>query len=195
MASPSEAAADVLRLLADRPATLGRGRLLCVDGPAGSGKTTLGRACAAAYAGAGTARLVHMDDLYDGWSGLGSVAEQLTTLLRPLAAGEPGHYRRYDWHAGAFAETVRVPPVDLLVVEGVGSGSRPVADLCTLLVWVTAPSGLRLARGLERDGEHLRQEWERWRQDEEAHFAADGTPARADLVVDGTGLGPPRPTA
>jgi len=186
MASPSESARFVLRQARERPATLGAGRLVCIDGPAGSGKTALGQACLAE--GGSDARLVHMDNLYDGWSGLATVASQLGTLLRPLAAGEPGTYRRYDWHAHAFAETVTVPPSDLLVLEGVGSGSREYADLCTLLVWVTAPSGLRLDRGVERDGEHLREHWLQWRRDEEAHFADDATLDRADVVVDGTGL-------
>lgn len=179
----------MLRQARSRPATLGDGRLVCVDGPAGSGKTSLGRAVVSA-AGSG-ARLVHMDDLYEGWSGLATVGDPLGSLLRPLAAGSPGTYRRYDWHVAAFAETVTVPPSSLLVVEGVGSGLRAYADLCTVLVWVTAPWDLRLARGIERDGEHLREHWLRWRHDEEELFAREGTAQRADVLVDGTGaVGP-----
>lgn len=70
-----------------------------------------------------------LDDLYDGWDGLPRVGAQLDALLTPLAAGRPGHYRRYDWHASAYAETVTVPPCDLLVVEGVGCGSARHAGL------------------------------------------------------------------
>ncbi|MDO9454857.1 4-amino-4-deoxy-L-arabinose transferase [Nocardioides sp.] len=131
-----------------------------------------------------------MDDLYDGWSGLHAVADQLSTLLRPLAAGRPGHYRRYDWHARAFAETVEVAPpgVDgLLVVEGVGSGSLPHADLHTLLAWVEAPADVRLRRGLERDGDDLREQWLAWQASEQAHFARDRTRDRADVLLDGEG--------
>ncbi len=182
-------AVTVLQLAESRPRTLGSGWLVCVDGPAGSGKTTLAGAVAALRPGS---RVVHMDDLYDGWDGLPHVADQLAGLLRPLADGEPGCYRRYDWHAGGFAETVEVPPGDLLVLEGVGSGSRGHADLTTALVWVTAPEELRLRRGLERDGPALRDRWHQWMVDEARHFDRDRTPARADLVVDGTGLTPPR---
>ena len=46
---------------------------------------------------------------------------------------------------------------------------------------------LRLARGLARDGEALRDEWLRWAEREQAHFAADRTRERADVLVDGTG--------
>ena len=52
---------------------------------------------------------------------------------------------------------------------------------------VEAPEDLRLARGLERDGALLEDQWRRWMRDEAEHFAHDDTSARADLVVDGTG--------
>jgi len=134
-----------------------------------------------------------MDDLYDGWTGLDRVADQLETVLRPLAEGRSGRYRRFDWDAGAYAETVEVPVPDagpgaggLLVLEGVGSGSRICADLHTVLVWIEAPIDVRLRRGLDRDGEELREQWLAWQVAEQAHFERDATRARADLVLDGT---------
>lgn len=168
-----------VELALSRPPTLGHGRLLCIDGPSGSGKTTLAEQVFETFPGS---RVVHMDDLYDGWSGLPRVGDQLATLLGPLGEGRPGSYRRYDWHAGAYAETVVVDPVDLLVVEGVGAG---VADpsLVTVLVWVEAPESARLARGVARDGEAHAEHLRRWQCDEAAHFAAHRTRERADLVV------------
>src|SRR5689334_11082023 len=108
----------VLALALGREPTLGAGRLICVDGPAGSGKTTL----AADLAALSGALVVHLDDMYEGWGGLLRAADRVDSLLLPLARGEPGSYRRWDWHAGDWAETVSVPPVPLLVLEGVGSG-------------------------------------------------------------------------
>ena len=177
MASPSE---TVLELLRARPATLGAGRLLCIDGPAGSGKTTLADSVLAASP---EARVVHMDDLYEGWGGLPTVDGQLAGLLRPLASGRPGTYRRYDWTTGAWVERVTVPPGPLLVVEGVGSGSLPVADLVTVLVWVEAPYDVRMRRGLERDGDAFAPYWEAWATAEADHFTRHRTRERADLVV------------
>jgi uridine kinase len=178
------AAAAVLDLALARPATLGSGRLVCVDGPAGSGKSTLARAVVEL---AGDAQLVQTDDLLEGWSGLPGLAGTLEAFLRPLAAGEPSRWRRWDWHASAWAEHHTVSPGGLLVVEGVGSGARRIADLVTVLVWVEAPEALRLERGMARDGEAVRAYWEQWMLDEAAEHAEQLTRQRADLRVDAIG--------
>jgi energy-coupling factor transporter ATP-binding protein EcfA2 len=179
-----KAPAQVLELLDERPATLGDGRLVSIDGPAGSGKTTL--ADAVAQGSTAESRVIHMDDLFPGWSGLPHVDEQLAALLMPLGEGRPGSYRRYDWLAGEFAETVTVPPVPLLVLEGVGSGAGRFSPLRTVLAWVEAPYDERLRRGIERDGDAFAPHWERWARDEEVLFARERTRERADLLVDGT---------
>ncbi|MDF1603879.1 4-amino-4-deoxy-L-arabinose transferase [Nocardioides sp. YIM 152315] len=182
MARPSEApsAERVLELAWSRPATLGDGRLVCIDGRAGSGKSTLARAVTA-LAG-DDERVVHMDDLYEGWSGLPTIDAQLDGLLRPLAAGRPGGYRRYDWERGEYAETVSVSPGSLLVLEGVGSGSRGTVDLATVVVWIEAAYDVRMRRGIERDGEAFAPYWEQWAAAEAEHFARHRTRERADLV-------------
>lgn len=176
------------RLLA-APPSLGGTRLVCVDGPAGSGKTTFGGRLAAALGPA--AALVHLEDLYAGWTLTGAAARLAAGVLRPLAEGRPGAFHRYDWHAGRFVSGPTTVPVgEVLVVEGCGSGARSLAPWTALLVWVEAPPGLRLARGLARDGAALAPHWQRWQALEAAHFAAERTRERADLRVDGA---PARP--
>lgn len=169
------------------PPRLGDVRLAVVDGPAGSGKTTFATLLGERLG----ALVVHMDDLYEGWSGLeDAVWDRLDVgVLAPLAAGRAGRYRRYDWDAGSFADWLEVPVAPALVVEGVGAAARPVDPFASLRVWVEAPEDLRLQRGTARDGQHLRHEWVRWLTVEQEHFAADGTRSRADLVVDGRGHG------
>lgn len=178
----------LLDLLRERPPTLGEHRLISIDGPAGSGKTTLAGAVAAGFAEreGRAARIVHMDDLFAGWSGLPRVDEQLDGLLTPLSQGRPGSYRRFDWVTDEYAETVLIEPVPLLVLEGVGSGSSRFDDLRTVLAWVEASYDERLRRGLERDGEAFAPHWEQWARDERAVFERDRTRERADLRVDGT---------
>ena len=173
-------AQTVLDLARARPATLGGGRLICVDGPSGSGKTTLAAAIVELEP---DARVVHMDDLFEGWAGLPTVDAQLGGLLRPLAAGQPGRYRRFDWVEDAYAESVVVPPAPLLVLEGVGSGSLTVADLVTVLVWVEAAREVRMRRGIERDGEAFAPYWETWAVGEQEHFARHRTRERADVTL------------
>ena len=181
-------AAEVLSLARSRPPTLGTGRLICVDGPAGSGKTTL----AEEVASLSGAPVIHMDDLFEGWKGLSRVSDQLRTLLTPLAAGWPGSYRRWDWPGHAWAETVVVPTAPLLVLEGVGSGALEYAALVTVLAWVEVPYDLRMARGLERGGVGVAENWQQWAVDEQDVFTRERTRERADVLLDGRvgSLGP-----
>ncbi len=174
-------AARVLELALAREPTLGNGRLICVDGPAGSGKTTL----AAELAELAGAPVLHMDDMFEGWRGLPRITSQLETLLRPLARGRSGSYQRWDWPGNAWAETILVPPAPLLVLEGVGSGAARVADLITVLAWVEVPYELRMERGLERGGIGVAENWRQWAVDEQDLFAREGTRGRADVVLDG----------
>jgi uridine kinase len=179
----ASAAELILSLASARPATLGAGRLVCVDGPAGSGKTTLG----AELAERSGAQQVHGDDLMSGWRGLDAVTRQLASLFSALAEGRPGSYQHYDWFQDRYDGEVEVRPKPWLVVEGVGSGSAALAAYITLLVWVEVDDDLRLARGLERDGEELEELYRQFMIDERALFARDRIRERADVVVDGTG--------
>jgi energy-coupling factor transporter ATP-binding protein EcfA2 len=158
----AEAADRIVHLTLSSPPTLGAGRLVCVDGPAGSGKTTLAAELARAFRDTlrgssrsrapgevqapaqGRAQLeppvgsqvrsVHMDSLYAGWAGL---EDGMVTLGRdvlvPLAAGAPGRYRRFDWHRMQPAEERLVEPCEVLVVEGVGSGGPALRGHAALI--------------------------------------------------------------
>jgi uridine kinase len=177
--SPSDIAREVVALAESRPATLGACRLVAVDGPAGSGKTTLG----AAVAELTGAQVVHMDDLMEGWNDMAGTGGQLRSIIEPLLGGRAGRYRRYNWHEGRFDRSVEVPPAPWLVIEGVGAGNPVIAAETTVLVWVEVDDELRLARGLERDGVAMEDHWRAWMRDEVAFFAAQRTAERADVVV------------
>jgi energy-coupling factor transporter ATP-binding protein EcfA2 len=167
------------------PPTLGPGRLLCLDGPTGAGKTTLATRLAAQARDASVdVAVVHLDDLCEGWTGLDHVGERVRDLLlTPLAEARPGRYRRWDWVASGWDEWVTVAPVDLLVLEGVGSGCLEVAPFITSLVWLDAPYDVRKARALARDGEAFAPHWQAWAESETAHFARHRTRERADVQV------------
>lgn len=174
-----------LSTLADRIVSaeprLGKTRLVLIDGPSGSGKTTL----AYALSGSLPAEVVHTDDLLDGWDDQFTYWERLERqILTPIAAGEPGRYRPYDWDAHRFAdEWITVPVSDVLIVEGVGAARAEGRGRSSLTIFVDAPLPVREARSLARDGLAMQEQLRAWRKREELHFAADATAWCADVVI------------
>ncbi len=164
------------------PARCGRTRVVLIDGPAGSGKTTLGERLGLETG----AQVLHADDMYEGWTGLATLWDTLgTRVLEPLARGENAGFERWDWEASARAERIEVPAVDALVIEGVGVAQRAARPCASLVIYVDAPRSERLARGVARDGEAMRAEWEVWQCAEEEFLNAEGTSQASDIVVDG----------
>lgn len=124
--------------------------------------------------------LATWDDPFDWWP----VWEEC--LLAPIAAGRVARMPVVQWVSGAPRPggEIVVPPVDVLVTEGVSSGRAAVADRLTALVWVEHPDpAVRLERAVARDGEATRAHLLRWQRREREHFAADGTRDRADIVI------------
>jgi uridine kinase len=186
----TETFAELAARIRAAPPRLGPVRLVAIDGPSGAGKTwfatRLGRRLGAP--------VVHTDDLLDGWQDQftfwGRLEEQ---VLEPLRNGQPATYPRYLWQRGEFGgEPVTVQPAACVLLEGVTSGRRVIRPELSLAVFVTAPADLRWKRAVERDGGDgvaFRTYLERWRAAEDRHFAADGTAAAADILVDGSTSG------
>ena len=170
-------------------------RLVCVDGPAGSGKTTLAAALAAALEPSfGEVPVVHGDELYEGWAVVAGTPDRVAAfaalpsridawMLERWRHGYAGAHPRWDWYADRWGEPVEVPPSPVVILEGVGLGALPLRAQAALSVWVDADADVRLARVLARDGESLRSEMERWLLDEAAWHRLDGTQDGADVRV------------
>jgi hypothetical protein len=115
-------------------------------------------------------------------------------VLGPSERGEwPLRFRAYDWEARRPGEWREIQASDVILLEGVSSSRRAVASRLAAGVWVEAPRDRRLARGLERDGDAMRAQWEQWMAEEDAHFAIDQARDRADIIVDGAPLVPHDP--
>jgi uridine kinase len=175
------------------PPRLGHTRLVCIDGPAGSGKTTLAEALRRVLAKepGWDVPVVHMDDCYRGWAGLDDdlTVRVDTQILEPLRAGRAGRYQRFDWEQSRFAEWHDVEPAPAVLLEGVGSAPLRYESSISLLVWVEADEDERLNRGLSRDGQALAAQWRRWMVLEAGFAVAQRTRERADIVIDSTGAG------
>jgi hypothetical protein len=161
------------------PARLGAVRLAAIDGPSGAGKSTFAVKVVAELRAQGVLTELVSTDAFATWDDPVAWWPRLDDgVLRPLAAGERGSYRRTDWSSGqprpGALVTVEVPEV--LVVEGVSAGRRSVRPRLSHLFWLDGGGeAARLERSVARDGEASRADLERWQRFERGWFAVDRT--------------------
>lgn len=166
-------------------AQCGNVRVISIDGPAGSGKTTLAARLSIEL---GNCPIVHMDDVYDGWfqdfeSELGQRLQK--EILEPLSAGETAGYNRYDWYESAFTDVVDIPAHDYLILEGVGSSNSVIAELISYSIWIEANPELLIDRIIDRDGEEMRPHLDGFKVREAQYFENQNIKARANLQLSG----------
>jgi uridine kinase len=155
-------------------------RVVAVDGPGGAGKSTL----AAWLAQELDAQIVHTDE-FAGWENpvdwWPALIEQ---VLVPLAAGRPARYTPTSW-GGPEKEAVMVEPADFVVLEGVTASREAFRPYLTYSIWIETPRELRLRRGLDRDGEDARADWDRWMAEEDAYVEREQPAKHVDCVLPG----------
>lgn len=179
-----------------RPAQ--RPLLVCIDGPGGSGKSTIARGLAGA---SDDVQLVQVDDFYRPSSDRyeASVAERpigadfdldrlRTEVLLPLRSRLLANYHVYDWTTDRVSLHTVAVTKPIVVVEGVYSFSMALSELFDFSLWVDCPRDVRLRRGLARDGEAARCRWEDdWMPGEEQYIQRECPRDRVTLVCDGSG--------
>ncbi|MEO7259815.1 MAG: hypothetical protein ABI047_00870 [Jatrophihabitantaceae bacterium] len=186
MASRSQTAASAVtaRLVALIEAAkprCGSVRVVAVDGGAAAGKSSLAAALADQLPGSA---VLATDELLDGWAGQFSFWPRLRQdVLAPLAAGRPGSYRRYDWHAMRCAEIVAVPVPRVLLVEGV-SAITACAGRLSVAIFLDLPRAVRERRWVERDGP-MRAAWRDWLDNEDRYFSEHPPPPGTVLLRGG----------
>jgi uridine kinase len=170
-------ARPVLELIA--ASTGARGfTLVGIGGRGGSGKSTLAAAIP-------EAQVVGTDEFWDG-DGF-ELSRLHAEVFEPLLARTAARYASWDWAAGRPGGIRAVEPHGVVVVEGVCALHRMFREAYDVRVWVEAPYGTRLARGVARDGEAARATWvERWMPMEDRYVERDDPVACAHLVVDGS---------
>jgi uridine kinase len=110
-------------------------------------------------------------------------------VLKPLRQGRLARYGRYDWTTDEVTEEREVRPCGVVIVEGVYSSRRELADCYDFRVWVECPRDVRLSRGLARDGDGARTRWEDdWMPSEDRYIREHRPQDYADAIVNGAAV-------
>ena len=151
--------------------------LLAIDGPAGAGKTTFAAKLEAELSVNGSVRVIHMDDLYNGWDNALSnpLAEILDRISTAHIAGREFVIKIFNWHTMAFDREERLTPTDYLIIEGVGAAQQIVRETGATTYWLDIEPEVGLQRVLDRDGVHIEAQMRQWQVDQDKHFARDET--------------------
>ena len=180
----SDAAASisqqVLELVDDGVST----PIILIDGRAGSGKSTLAAMLQNQLFkdGESLPRLIHMDDLYDGWDGLQNGVDYLQRMiLNPIVARKKASWQEFDWSAGERVRWREFEGQTPLIVEGCGSISRLAAQAAQIKIWVNADDQVRYQRWFEREGSE--ENFGRWAAQEVEFYARERSTELVDLTV------------
>jgi hypothetical protein len=154
--------------------------IILIDGRSGVGKTRLATLIANTF----DATLVHLDDGYHGWGGLAAGRDaMIDTVLMPLASGQPGRFRAWDWGRDIPGETVNVDPSDVIVVEGCGVSTPQSRELASTVLWVECDETLRLERLSVRDGGEFNEFYATWDTQVDEHIEHNDPIGTATVVV------------
>jgi len=104
--------------------------LLAIDGPAGAGKTTFAAKLEAELSEHSTVKVIHMDDLYNGWDNALSnpLSEILDRISTAHLAGREFVIKIFNWHTMEFDSEEKIAPTDYLIIEGVGAAQQIVRE-------------------------------------------------------------------
>jgi uridine kinase len=156
-------------------------RIVAVDGPGGAGKSTFAARLASAFGGVPVA---HTDDFASWEVPVEWWPRCIAELLEPLARGETARYEVTPWD-GVPRPAAEIPPGDVVILEGVTASRIAFRPFLTYAIWIETPPEIRLERGVERDGEQMREQWVRSMAAEDGYVARENPVAHADLVVQG----------
>lgn len=159
--------------------------IVLIDGRAGSGKSTLADLVQRQLfrEGESLPRVVHMDDLYDGWTGLQAGSEYLLRqILTPMSARTSASWQEFDWDAQQRGRWRVFDGGTPLIVEGCGSLSAASAELADLRVWLEVPVEVRHERWLAREGHRFDEQWPIWEAQEVEFYGRERSSDLADLT-------------
>jgi len=163
--------------------------IVLIDGRAGAGKSTLALDLQNEIfrSGESMPRVIHMDDLYDGWHGLFQGAEYLQrVVLGPLLATGTSSWQEYNWEQAMRDRWREFSGGTPLIVEGCGALNQYTSTVCQLSVWLDVPVEIRKQRWLERDGHIFDQYFDVWAAQELDFIAREKSPELAQFGLAGS---------
>jgi uridine kinase len=151
--------------------------LLAIDGPAGAGKTTFAAKLETELSASATVKVIHMDDLYNGWDNAlsNALSEILDRISTAHLANREFVIKIFNWKSMQFDTEETIVPTDYLIIEGVGAAQQIVRDSGATTYWLDIEPEIGLQRVLERDGAHIEAQMRRWQVEQDKHFARDET--------------------
>ena len=158
--------------------------IIVIDGRAGAGKSTLALDLQNELfrSGESMPRIIHMDDLYEGWNGLALGAEYLQrVVLGPLLTTGTSSWQEYNWELEQRDRWREFSGGTPLIIEGCGSLNGYTSQVAQLRVWLDVSVEIRKQRWLERDGHIFDQYFDSWAAQELDFIAREKSPDFADF--------------
>jgi uridine kinase len=158
--------------------------IIVIDGRAGAGKSTLALDLQNELfrSGESMPRVIHMDDLYEGWTGLAQGADYLQRfVLGPLLANGTSSWQEYNWELESRERWREFSGGTPLIIEGCGSLNRYTSTVAHLTVWLDVSVEIRKQRWLERDGHIFDMYFDSWAAQELDFIAREKSPEFAQF--------------
>lgn len=157
---------------------------VAVDGHGGAGKTTLAKALSREL----SAGVIHTDDFASWDNAMDWWPRLVAEVFEPIRHGATTiSYQRGSWYKNHRPSPVINQPVEsIMIIEGVSSSRKEFQQYLSYSIWVETPKEICFERGIARDGEDKRAEWEKLHEYEDEYVARDDPMSRANITINGT---------
>ena len=163
----------------------GQTKIIVIDGPAGSGKTTLAKSLSGLLE---NCPIIHMDEIYDGWENALSpktFKDLVEWIINPLLENNSIEYIKYDWNLEQRIEKVVINNSKVIIIEGVGSSSFEISKYASLKLWIEVNKETGINRVLTRDGLQIQEQMKTWQSQESKFFIENNSKENSDIWIDG----------
>ena len=158
--------------------------IVLIDGRAGSGKSTFAESLQQQLFrdGESAPRVIHMDNIFEGWDGLALGSDYLVRfILQPLARRETASWQDWSWVKNQRSSWREFSGGTPLIVEGCGSLTERSKEHADISIWLEASEETRRARWIQRE-RHL-DKFDFWAAQELDFYAREKSQSLADLVI------------